>query len=266
MKKLLILAVLLVISYAQAETKRWLCGLYGSPGVSNNWTDLSAWYSNEIGSFATNLPVATDTVQIDGLFAAQQPANMPIINSDAGTITMLMFGMNEGGTATLTITNDGQISVSSLTRLGHLGDSTGVVTMIAGYMHGGAGQIGYQEAGYPITGGDGIINLSGSSTQRFSSLEFGQDQPAYLETPTEDGRGVIHMSDTAVLIVDGDMITSGSSTNWIINGAIDANGEVGKGIIANYNSGEDWTEFTVVPEPAILGLLAILGLAFLRRK
>jgi len=40
----------------------------------------------------------------------------------------------------------------------------------------------------------------------------------------------------------------------------------GKTIAEVYNSTDGRTEWTVVPEPATLGLLAILGLAFLRRK
>ncbi len=40
----------------------------------------------------------------------------------------------------------------------------------------------------------------------------------------------------------------------------------GKTSVVVYNAAEGRTEWSVIPEPATLGLIAILGLAFLRRK
>jgi len=258
MKKLLIIITLLVVGISQAATYRWLGGLYGG-AAGGDWTAANNWYDG--AGLSTVVPGASDTAQLDGLFIGGVPTTMPIIASDVGSLNMLMFGMNEGGTATLTIQNDGQINAGVIMRLGHLDDSTGIVTMTSGYLYTGNAQIGYQEAGYPSTGGDGIINMSGSCTQRFGTLAFGQDQAT-----SYGGEGVIHISDTAVLIVNGDMVASGSAVHWTGTGAIDADGVVGKSIAYDYKDGDDWTEFTVIPEPATLGLLALLGFAFLRKK
>ncbi len=259
MKSLLIIIItLLAVSISQATTYRWLGGLYGGTG-GGDWTAANNWYDG--ASLSTVVPGASDTAQLDGLFGGNTLPTMPIVDSDVGSLTMLMFGMNEGGTATLTIQNNGQINAGTLMRIGHLDNSTGIVNMTSGYLETASAQIGYQEDGYPSTGGDGIINMSGSCTQRFGALGFGQDQ-----STSYGGTGVIHMRDNAVLIVNGDMVTSGSAAHWIDTGAIDTAGIATKYIAPVYNSGNNWTEFTVVPEPGTIGLLCLLGLAFLRKK
>ena len=136
---------------------------------------------------------------------------------------------------------------------------------------------GLLEVGYNLTtgappiavsGGAGVVNMSGSAILHAGNLVFGQENPDYGVDPLCDGEGVIHMEDSAWLLVNGNLTASGDgrADTWIANDYIDANGVPGKSIAVIYNAGDARTEFTVIPEPVTFGLLVILGLAFLRRK
>ncbi len=248
---LIALCSLAVGSAKAADNFTWLDAMYGGSG-EGNWNDIPNWFSENTGTLATNLPTAADTVRINGTVAGNIPPSMPIIESDVGSVEMILMAFHEAGDPSLTINDGGLIAVNTLFRMGHLLDIPSTLNMTgASWMFAGLGQIGHNEA-HPATGGDGTINMSGSSVLHFGSLVFGQENDDY-----RGGDGVIHMSDNALLIVNGDLTVA--DTNgvimadfWIANGRIDANGVADTVVQATYNATDSRTEFVVVSRPPVV--------------
>jgi len=248
---LITLFALAVGSVKAADGFTWLDAMYGGSGAGN-WNDILNWFSDSTGTLATNLPTAADTVRINGTVAGNVPPTMPIIASDVGAVEMILMAFHEAGDPSLTINDGGLIAANTLFRMGHLLDIPSTLNMTgASWMFAGLGQIGHNEE-HPATGGDGTINMSGSSVLHFGSLVFGQENADY-----RGGDGVIHMSDSALLIVNGDLTVAGTNgvimaDFWITNGRIDANGVADTVIQATYNATDLRTEFTVVARPPVV--------------
>ncbi len=248
---LIALCSLVVGSAKAADGFTWLDAMYGGSG-EGNWNDIPNWFSDSTGSLATNLPTAADTVRINGTIAGNVPPSMPIIETDVGSVEMILMAFHEAGDPSLTITDGGMIAANTLLRMGHLLDIPSTLNMTGtSWMFAGLGQIGHNEE-HPATGGDGTINMSGSSVLHFGALVFGQENDDY-----RGGDGVIHMSDSALLIVDGDLTVADSNgvimaDFWINNGRIDANGAADSVIKATYNATDSRTEFVVDARPPVV--------------
>ena len=105
-------------------------------------------------------------------------------------------------------------------------------------MVGGNLQIGYA--------GTGIVNLSGSSVLHAGVLSFG----------AAGGNGVVNMEGNSRFLVNTDV----TGSDFIGSGLILAiNAGAGKSIQEVYVPANNWTEYTVIPEPATLGMVALLG-------
>jgi len=233
-------------------SKRWASTLtagwgYSPDGVS--WSDPDNWYdpvltTNYPAAIATGLPKAGDIVHIDTVLGGFTLPDMPIINAevaDAPYIIDLLSGQ-------LDIVNGGSLSVAKCLTVGRAIGATGSLNMSGnGHVVAGKIHVGLNWNAPPQTsatsGGNGIVNMGGDSILQASNLVFGQEMLDYGVFPENDGTGVVCMADNACLIVDGDM----TGTSWISNGWIKA-GNVNEGIRAVFDSGNGWTEFTVMTE------------------
>ncbi len=230
MRKALIMtaaAVVLTIGSAQAETKTWLGGLYAGTG-GGEYTALNNWFSPAVGSYATNLPDASDDVHIEGTSAYGSAPSMPVVDSNVGTVNNLFLGVGSSaaGNSSLTILDGGNL-VSALTGPGWQAGTTGVVSMAGGYHETSALYVGYSGAGIIKLSGDSVLNVPVEGAFTFGPF---------------DGSGVIHLSGGAKLMLAGDLTVetgSGGATNLTDGGLVDAYDST---VVATFNGTE--TEFT----------------------
>jgi len=229
---------------AQATVFYW-AGDWFQPAGDGEWTTAANWYDTTIGA-ALAPPGAAEHVIIDEEVASQKVGN-PTLSAAGGTINILTLGWGYAGTSTLTMTDGASLSVAganSFMRLGHIAGSTSYLDMTGGatlettVLHMGLN-------------GDGIVNMSGDSIIRTPDLGFASQLGG-------SGSGVINMTDNAKFRFDGDQVAGGQAANIIAQGWITAPG-AGESIVASYDAGNDWTEFTVIPEPATLGMVALMG-------
>lgn len=298
MKKLLIMVAVLVAGITvQAGNYDWFEGFANSD--STDWNAPGNWFDSDTGSFAATAPEAADWVRIEGASWAGGPAShFPVINSDAGSVTVLsvggvagsgtgeltigtggslnvssdirladqyvagngvlninggtlatpqiMTGLLSGNNATINM-NGGSASVSGLYRLGTTAGSTGTLNMSSGLTVAGQLEVGSY--------GNGVVNLSGDAILHagiyYSGEQFGVG-----------GTGVIYLEDSAQFLVNGDHVTSGHAGNVIALGWVAA-ANSGESIVANYDTANSRTVYSVIPEPATLGLFGFIGAGLL---
>jgi len=169
---------------------------------------------------------------------------MPTIGSNVGTVNDLLMGWTTAQASDLTIGIGGSLGVVALARLGHLAGSTSTIDMTGGLLNIATFHVGFS--------GDGIVNMSGDAVLDVAGLGFGYQFAA-------GGTGAINMEGNSLLKIDGDLSGAGGFGEvWTGNGSIVAiNG--GDSISYSYNGGTGQTEFTVIPEPATLGMFALMG-------
>ena len=270
MKKLLVLVItaMMAISSAQAVGLFWVAD-YVSGDPAAVWSSPSSWWD---GGTGFGVPTAGDTAYVMDIITGIQVPFQVIIQSDvsASVPDFLFVSWFDADTGTVNIVTGGSTAQNHV-RLGNGIHAFATLNMNGGYMVSGILEVGYNltNADIAVAAASAVVNMSGSSIIHAGNLWFGQESGHYGVLPLCDGEGVIHMEDSAWLLVNGDLTAAtgdGRADTWVANDYVDANGVPGKSIAFIYNAVDARTEFTVIPEPATFGLIAILGLAFLRKK
>jgi hypothetical protein len=170
---------------------------------------------------------------------------MPTLAYDAGTISQLFLGVQFlEGTSSLTITDGGNLTSSGLTGVGWQPGTVGTLEMTGGTHSTAALYLGH--------GGTGTINLSGDALLDVTTATFAAG--------ANGGSGSMTMDGNAMFSVFGDLTGSGLENTLIT--AVGA----GDSIEANLVGGN--TEYTVIPEPATLSLVGLVGggLLWIRKR
>jgi len=255
MKKLIVLTVLLamVSGSAQADQRGWV------GYVDTDFANADNWFTGG----ASSGPAGTDDLYIDTDYS---PFGAPITTSvmpklsslSDNAFVIIVAPFND---ASMTITTGGDLQVAEIARFGGgilMNDSTGTLNMDGGNMFSEILEVGFNwEEGIDLLAGNGVVNMSGDAVLQTADLRFGQEMVDY----GLGGTGQINMTGDAMVIVTGDQ----TAESWVGNGYIAATG-AGESIDVFYNGAE--TEYTVIPEPATLGLMGIAGLSMflVRRK
>ncbi len=232
MKKLVLLAAVAAIAGGvQATTLSWGANLGGGDGTT--WSAANNWFDHDAGAISLNPPAAADIVQIDDDLFTNPLSTMPIVSAGGQQIAQLVLGAESAG------------------QLGVVGSGSLVVTGGAYISHLGAGTLNLSGNGYFLAGNlifgnqsvAGTVNMIGSSILHAGVL-------TYLNG---DVTSTINMTDSAWLIINGDQTGLGLENNRIV-----ASG-AGESIAVAYNAVDNRTEYTVIPEPATMGLFALIG-------
>ena len=246
MKKLLVLTALMMIAAVttQAAVAIWTGDLFS--GGDGDYANGQSWTTNSGVSAYGMVPQDTDS---HGLISFIVTAIAPTISSPIlQAPAAIGVGWDLMGSGELNIVDGGSINAVTLNvPFGQAGGPTnvGVINMSGGtltasdhlYLGGGSGP------------GIGIINQSGGLIHVNNiGLIFGLG----------DGAGIF-LSDSAQFWIEQDF----TGLDLVAIGWI-STPDVGKQVAQAYEG--TTMKYWVIPEPATLGLIAILGLAFLRRK
>ncbi|RKX41067.1 MAG: hypothetical protein DRP64_11775 [Verrucomicrobia bacterium] len=238
MKKLFITsAIVLAVVSSQAAVVRWVGSAVGGTG---NYTDGNSWSADMVNVYGS-APLATDS---HGLIGTWGGTLMPTIDSAITEVPDTIGISWDTSFGELNIVNGGSINANTV-YMGFEGSgnaSDGVLNVSGGNMVISTLYIG---AG---TVGTGTINQSGGI------LHLGAVNYA---------RGVVNLSDDAFFLINGDY----TGANLVGQGIISAS-VAGQEIVEFYNTEFGRTEWTVIPEPATFGLMALLGggMLFIRRR
>ena len=234
MKKLLVMIAILAICAVttQAAVVYWVGDAHGGSG---DYADGNSWEAEGTGVPYGTPPLSTDS---HGLIKVDfSPA--PTISSTVSQ-TAITTGIGWDSDGTLNIAA-GAYVVFNEVYMPAFDSQTNVSTL---NISGGTMVVGaFLNLGWGIS--IGTVNQSGGILH-LNSINW--------------INGVVNLSDTAFFLINGDQ----TGLDLVGNGWITAPG--GLTVVETWNEGDGRTEYTVIPEPATLGLLAILGLAFLRRK
>jgi hypothetical protein len=238
MKKLLVIVMTAMMAVSAVSTQAaivyWAStGLGGTADYAdgNSWTDD---WATPYGS----IPLSTDS---HGLITIVGGVTQPIISSAiAQAPAMLGIGWDIGY-GELNMVAGGSITANDMI-MGFDGNNPaeGVLNISGGTMViGGTLSVGWVSS-------TGTVNQSGGIL--------------HLALPPTFNHGVINLSDTAFFLINGDQTGLGLVSNgWVTTAPPETVSEV-------YNSGDGLTEYTVIPEPAFLGFIALGALALIRRK
>jgi len=232
MKKLLIFAAVAAATVgAQAETLSWVGTVGGGDGTS--WTVPGNWFDHTPpGAISVVAPSSGSVVQIDDDIFGNPITTWPTVGT-AEQITQLVLGNESFGL--LDVAGSGSLVVSGGAYIGNLG----------------AGTLSLSDSSYFLAGNlifgnqsvAGAVNMAGSSILHAGAL-------TYLNG---DVTSMINMTDSAWMIINGDQTGAGyENTRILASGA-------GESISVAYNAVDNRTEYTVIPEPATMGLFALLG-------
>lgn len=230
--KMLILTTLLVAGVVHADHYNWVGSLWVPPGT--DWTATTSWFVQETGGAATALPGAATHVIIDEYLYGNHITTMPTLSANIGAVQYLTLGWDNVGTTSMNVADGGNVYVSGFATLGHLPGSSGTLNMTGGALVANILNVGND--------GSGVANLSGNSLLHAGLVGFGS------------GGGVVSMAENALFVVNGDVTGSDLvGTGHVV--ALNA----GESIREFYNADLARTEFSVIPEPSTLGLVALLG-------
>jgi len=244
MKKLLVIVALLAIGIVQAATVHWTSGSAWGVGGDTDWDKTVNWIYNDWATHA--VPAASDDVYIDrytagnvGLLTTFDPS----LSSATPTLGNVFFSAQPAGPEiNLSLINGASLNAGNL-QLGAGANATNTM-----YMSGNASATaGGLWVGVVATACSEIQMIDTSTLTVNSGLFFAGDSQ-------------ILMDDSATVSLPTILVTDGWE-NTVINAIV-----AQKTIARVDDGGTGWTEYTVIPEPTTFGLLAVLGLAFLRRK
>lgn len=213
---------------------------------TDEWHEVKNWWWGDGGN-PTEAPGADDNVVIGAIFANTQ-LNWPVMNTPE-TVANLFLGGGKGTPGKdgqLTVEGGAVLTVGSTFRLGSdAGGSgyTGTLLMTGGSITSDVFAVGHN-------GSDGLAYLSGDASITVDTFF----------TFSAGGTGTIYMEDDSVMKVAGDKAS-------LANNRVVAN-IGGESIFASYDGASETTTFTVIPEPATLGLVAAFGgaILFIRRR
>lgn len=206
--------------------------IYFRGGIDADYTKVGNWLSNDFATVSAYVPGLADIAEIhSGAILVT-----PVISSSAPDVGTLHIGSNspEGS---LIVVDGGSINAGTL-RVGQA--ATGTLTMTGGLIEGSLLNVGYNA-------GTGIVDMSGNSILHYNQVDFSQG-----------ASGVVNMEDNARFRVTS--ISGVAADALIDNGNILAtNAGSGKSVEWNWISAGGYVEYTVIPEPATLGLMSLLG-------
>ena len=241
MKKLLVLTALLkiVAVTAQAATVWWAGDTLGG---DNDYANGNSWSVDAVNPYGS-VPLATDE---HGLITTIVSPIMPTISSAISQAPLTLGIGWDQGNGELNVVDGGSIT----------GPGTDLV-------------VGYDGSDPSST--EGVLNISGGSVVVGGLLAVGAGSFHGVGTLNLSGGllhagslalndGIINLSNNANLWIDQDL----SGLDLVALGWMTV--PAGKTAAVTWNAAEGRTEWSVIPEPATLGLIAILGLAILRRK
>ncbi len=265
MKKILttVLTIVAICSIAVAGPD------WNNSGADSLWSNGANWAGGE----------APATGSADNNPAIHGQAVGPTINADVGVMWNVWHGVFGTQPGALVVTTGGTLLCNEYI-LGAQNDTynDAVITMDDGWLQANTFKIGDSQSGrVDISGGimtaynagnqlrvgangdwsRGKINITGTGEVRADTL--------IMNTSGVQQDSRIFIDNSGVLKVRGDQTAPTTDLmTYIDNGWIETTAP--KFISATYD--DTWNETVVqaIPEPATLGLLAILGLAFLRRK
>ncbi len=277
MKKILVISLLMLLisSIGFSAEIRWAStnlGAYGASPDGTTWSLADNWLNLTIFEAGTppfwTVPAALDLVVVDIEPITGFPnTTMPMLNVNAGQVSILDFGRYTAGASSLSLGNGAYLNPTNFTRLGYIVDSVGTLNLSGNSMMvSNAMYIGFNVAA-ENAGGSGVINMSDDSILHMGAVGFGQAMADYAVNTAYDGTGHVTLADNARFIVNGDqttLFTTALNNNWIEP----ANPSDILDIVYNYDGGGNITstEINVIPEPATLIILGIGGLLLRRRR
>jgi len=234
MKKLMVIISLSVAAVSsQAAVNYWTGAVDADYGNTTNWS---------LGT----IPSSADYSLMNGINVGEG-APFPIIDYAAPAVNILGVGWDAGVIGgELTVVDGGSINTLTALQIGR--NSLGTLNMTGGnIIAGGALQLGEGT-------GTGTVYLSGDLSNPVTTLHAA----AFTFTA-----GTIHMTGNSRFMINGDKTLD----DYVGAGVVVADG-AGESILETYNAGAGRTEYTVIPEPATLGMVALVGggILFIRRK
>lgn len=239
MKKLLVLAALLVASAVstQAAVVYWTGDGWGNGGT-DDYADGNSWSADWPTPYGS-APLSTDS---HGLIKPDIATFWPTISSTiAETPDTLGIGWDSDGE--LNVVDGASVVFNNVylpafeTQVNH-----GTLNMSGGYMVAG----GFLNLGWGVS--VGTVNQSGG-VLHCNIVNW--------------HNGVVNLSDTAYFLINGNQ----TSLDLVGNGWIQAP-VAGQSVVEYWNEGAGRTEYTVIPEPATLGLFGLIGggLLWIRKR
>ena len=234
MKKLIIFAAVAAIAAGvQADSMTWGSTLGGGDGTTFNVNNN--WWSDDDAGLSTHVPGAGDVVYIDDDLFGNSLSTMPTLSA-AQTIAGLLIG--DGSAGAVDINTGADLTVNGWMYVGGVSGSSTL------NMNGGVADVENLLWATRDAAGSGHINLYGGViTTAAMSM-------------TGDGTGTMDITEGSIVVTGA--FDGGGWDFLTASGFITAYGGTGT-VMRDFNAGTGQTTLYAIPEPATLGLVALLG-------
>ncbi len=247
MKKLLVMVVLLAVAGgAQAGVLYWGGGANPGGGDSD-WSNNLSWWN---GAAWDGVPTAADTLYIDKYFAgstADTSTWIPTLDTAgaAGNVVISVHAAANVQVSQVNLVNGAVLDTANM----QMGAGAAVNSTNTLDMSGNATMtVGGLWIGSLAAGTDNTINMSDTSAATVTAgLWWGQDNG--------NGTGAVIMDGGASLTILGALDLA---PGWENSRITALNAGAGDSILRT-DLGTGWIEYTVIPEPATLGLFGLVG-------